>query len=74
MDISRAVKNDCTNRLFLLGSLCLYGSEREVYTFQRSSGDLFLEGKEAGKALVNLAEKLHVSVMASFLTMWQFWI
>lgn len=57
---------------FYWGSLYLYGSEREVYTFQCSSGDLFLEGKEAGKALVNLAEKLYVSVKACFLRMWQF--
>jgi hypothetical protein len=59
---------------FYWGLLYLSSSKREDYALQCSSRDLYPEGKEAGKALVNLKEKLYVSVMASFLTMWQFWI
>lgn len=39
------------------GLLYLDDATRKDYTLQCSSGDLYLEGKEAGKALVNLKEK-----------------
>lgn len=72
MAISRAVKNYHIDRLFYWGLLDLDSSKREDYALQCSSRDLYRESEEAGKALVNLQEKLSVSVMASFLTMRHF--
>lgn len=50
------------------GLLYLDDAARKDYTLQCSSRDLYLGGREAGKALVNLKEKLYVSLMASFVT------